>query len=259
MGHLRLGSLPDTVPWRRVVTLLADGADTAAVAAATTHAALRGLMKAGGDDGLAHTVWLLAQVGLAARQPDFAESLRRVGIQAGGEPAVLDLACGFTAAVDHHLSASRRRTDLGEMARAAGSESLVTLLTQRSASLFGTTAADLRAAARGLSFPAGFATLAHDFFARFARRFLTYHLGRELSNHVGGNGRFADPEKHSAFVDQLDAHCQAVAGVVRTDAGDWYARCYSDGGVTARKARSFAGHAVKKLADELKRRGARHG
>jgi hypothetical protein len=31
---------------------------------------------------------------------------------------------------------------------------------------------------------------------------LTYHLGRELSLHVGGNGWFVDPDEHNHFVER---------------------------------------------------------
>jgi hypothetical protein len=259
VGHLRLGTLPDTQPWRRVVELLADGADADAVAAATTRAALEGLKRARDDDGLAHTVWLLAQTVLAARSSDFVESLSRAGVPMAAEPDVLDLAAGFTAAVDRRLLEKRSRTDLGEMAQLAGVESLTAVLTARSANLFETTPAEVRAAARECSTKAGFSDLAHDFFTRFARRFLTYHLGRELSNHVGGNGCFADPEEHSAFVEKLEIHCREVAAVARRYAGDWYSKANFEGGVTPDKARRFANHVLDKLGKQMRIRGARRG
>ena len=193
MGHLRLGSMPNTAPWRRVVELLAEGADVGPVAAATTRAALDGLERARGDEGFAHTVWLLAQTVLAARQPDFVSALAQAGVRTGAEPGVLDVAAGLSDAVERHLRERHRGTDLGEMAQLAGVESITALLSRHSGNLFETTPSEVRAAARDLSTRSGFSELAHDFFARFSRRFLTYHLSRELSNHVGGNGCFADP------------------------------------------------------------------
>ena len=35
MGHLLIGTLPQTLPWRRVIHLIASGADVAAAAAPT--------------------------------------------------------------------------------------------------------------------------------------------------------------------------------------------------------------------------------
>jgi hypothetical protein len=259
MGHLRLGSLPNTVRWRRVVELLAEGSDAGGVAAATTAAALDGLERARGDEGITHSVWLLAQTVLAARDANFVEALARAGVRTEAEPSVLDVAAGFSDAVDRHLRNRHGATDLGEMALLAGVESITELLSSHSASLFETTASEVRTAARDLSTRAGFAELAHDFFARFARRFLTYHLGRELSNHVGGNGCFADPEEHSAFVEKLDVYCREAAGIAKRYAGDWYSKANSEGGVTQDKARRFADHVLKKLREELRIRGARRG
>src|SRR4051812_13252149 len=113
MGHIRLGTLPDTAPWRKVVELLAEDADVPAVAAATSQAAVAGLKLAKADTGLAQSLWMLCQVGLAARQPDFAAALRLAGFAVPDQPTVLDIAVGFADAVDARLRAQASRTDLG--------------------------------------------------------------------------------------------------------------------------------------------------
>jgi hypothetical protein len=259
MGHLRLDTLPDTAPWRRVVGLLAEGADAAAVAQATTQAALRGLALAHGDQGLVYSFWLLAQAVQAARRSDFATALCDAGLHVRADPDLFELIAGFSDAVDHRLHKTRGRTDLGEMAQLAAVESLTELLGRRSASLFGTTSVEVKQAARELSTEGGFAHLAHAFFARFAQRFLTYHLGRELSNHVGANGRFAAPEEHDEFVEHLAVHCQQAALIVKGFAGDWYSKHRFHDDLTLPKARGFVSHALTKLGDELKIRGERDG
>jgi hypothetical protein len=91
------------------------------------------------------------------------------------------------------------------------------------------------------------------------QRFLGYHLGRELSNHVGGNGRFANPEEHSEFAEQLEIHTRQSAGIMRSFAGDWYSKNNFLGGITFTKARGFVNHVLEKLRDELQTRGALDG
>ena len=259
MGHTRLATLPDTAPWRRVVSLIADDGDAGAVARATTQAALKGFEIAQGDSGLAAATLLLTNVVLAARQPDFAHALADAGIQVAGAPDVFDVIGGFSDALDYRLFKAGGRTDLGEMAQLAAVESLAHLLGQRSASLYGTAPADVCRAAQELSTQGGFATLAHEFFSRLTQRFLTYHLGRELSNHVGGNGRFADLTEHTEFVRQMEVHCRETAAIVRDFAGGWYSKSNFLGGVTPAKARGFVSHALTKLRAELERRGGRDG
>jgi hypothetical protein len=257
MGHFRLGTLPDTARWRRVVALIAENAEVAEVAAATTQAALRGLELADGDDGLVQSLRLLAAVVQAARAGDFAEELGRAGVATSAQPDIFEIASGFSIAIDRHLQASGRRTDIGEMAQMAAVESLTHLLSQRSSTVFETGPADVRRAAYELSTKGGFATLAHDFVARFAQRFLTYHLGRELSNHVGGNGRFEDSAAQDDFVEHLGVHCREAAGVMKEYAGDWYSKSNFQGGIDVAKARRFVNRVLKKLGKELQIRGAR--
>jgi hypothetical protein len=259
MGHLRLNTLPDTVPWRHVVALLAEDGDVAAVAMATTQAALRGLDLAKDDPGLVQSFLLLSRIVLAARQPQFADALNTAGIPVAPDPGVFDIVGGFSDAIDEILRCNHGRSDIGEMAQLACAESLTALLTERAANLYETTAAEVRDAAYRLSTQTGFATLAHDFFARFTQRFLTYHLGRELSNHVGGNGRFADPNEHNEFVAQLATHCREAAAIMRRYAGEWHSKATFEGGVTEAKVRRFVNHVLKKLAAELLLRGQRDG
>jgi hypothetical protein len=260
MGHHRYRArLPDTAPWQRVVGHVAEGAPVEEVAAATTEAATVGLDRARGDVGVRQTVYLLSQMALAARDEDFAAALHRAGVHVAGAPGVFELSEALSEAVEAHVRAAHKPSDVGEMARLAAIEAVGAQLVDRTRSLFDVTPAEVHAAARNLSTPAGFRDLYHDFFARFAGRFLAYHLSRELSFHVGGNGRFADPDSHNAFLGDLDHHCRQAALIVRTYAHDWYSKHNFLGGITPQKAARFADHCLTKLRDELLVRGGRDG
>lgn len=259
MGHERLGTLPDTAPWRAIVRLIAEAADAATIAQATIDAALRGLNQAKEDEGLAFSVWILSQTVRSARQSDFGAKLRGLDIDVPDEPGIFDLVAGVTDAIDDHLHQTHRRTDISEMGEFAAVEALTRLLGDRANSLYGTTPTEVRSAAYDLSTQKGFGTLAHELFARFSQRFLTYHLGRELSLHVGGNGRFRDPAEHTEFVSQLSTHCHEVAAIMRAYASEWYSKHNWQGGITLAKAKGFTRYAVRKMQDELAIRGNRHG
>lgn len=260
MGHNRLGSLPDTRPWRAVVGLIADGASAAAVAAATSAAAVDGLERGQHDRGVAHAVFLLARTALAARQPDFARGLGSVGVHCQADPPLFTLTAALAAAMRDAARARRSpRTDLGEMAALAATETVAAAVGDRVAGLF-PSGGDVRRAVREFATRNGFAALAYEFFARFTRRFLLYHLGRELSQHVGGAGRFADHAAHTAFVVDLDTHCREAALVVRAYAGGWYDKARFERGITEHQARRFAAYCLGgKLRPELARRGRRDG
>lgn len=258
MGHTRLGVLPDTVPWRRVVETIAGGATAAQVAAETTKAAHQGLDLALDDRGLSYVVFLLSQVALAARTDGFAASLNQADVRVGAEPTTLDIVGSFTEAVDRYLLERGGRTDIGEMAQLAAAETLAAQIGDRSRRLYETAAADVQDSVREMSTQAGFADLSRDFFARFTQKFLTYHLGRQLSLHVGGpNERFASAQQHNEFLRQLRAHCRQASLIVKQFAGEWYSKANFEGGITQAKARGFAKKCIDKMQKELLRRGKR--
>ncbi len=128
MGHIRLGVLPKSKKWNRVVEELRLGADVSEIASATAAAAETSLENASSDPIFLHAFWLLTQIPLAARGPEFIEDLRQLGITVSVQPGLMDLLAGFSAAVDQNARARGGRTDLGEVAQMAAVESLAALV-----------------------------------------------------------------------------------------------------------------------------------
>jgi hypothetical protein len=255
MGHQRLGWLPQTHRWQDVVGLIASDGTATQVADATLLAAQRGLAGATRDAGVRHVVWLLAHVVMAARTGDFAVNLRELGVRVSAQPSTFDLVGAVADAVDEHLAGEADRTDFGEMAQMAAAESLATLIAGNTPTLFESPPRSVRDVVYDLSTQGGFRSLAHDFFQRLTRRFLEYHLSRELSCHVGGGRRFADVHTHGRFLEQLDFTCHQATLIVRDYAGDWYSKYKFEDGISRRAVGIFVETAFTKMRAELKRRG----
>src|SRR5262249_35423201 len=117
MGHVRLGVLPKSRKWNQVVNELRLGADVGEIAAFAADAAETALKAASDDPAFLHAFWLLTQIPLAARGPDFAQDLRRLGLEVRDRPGLMDVSAAISAAVDRHAREQRHRTDLGEMAQ----------------------------------------------------------------------------------------------------------------------------------------------
>jgi uroporphyrinogen-III synthase len=100
MGHIRLGRLPTTKRWQQVVALLSEGASVDHIAGASAEAAEYSLEQARNDPAVQHSFWLLTQVPLAARTPDFAKSLERLGLKVGASLSLFDVVGAFAEAVD---------------------------------------------------------------------------------------------------------------------------------------------------------------
>jgi hypothetical protein len=91
MGHLRLGSLPNTQPWKKLVGYLAEGAEVSTIAGAIMAAAARGLKLAKHDPGFADVVELLAKLMRSVREDDWQQKLLEMGIPLPCEPSILDV------------------------------------------------------------------------------------------------------------------------------------------------------------------------
>lgn len=256
MGHIRLGTLPQSKRWGQVVSLLKEGAGTPEVAAASLDASKSGFQQAVKDEGLLHSVWLLTQVVAAAQSPDFSSRLNQVGLDVSSQPSLLEITGAFTSAVDAHYRETGGRTDIGEMAQMAATETITSLVGREAQSLFGTTSADVQRAFKKYSTTKQFGTFARDFFSKFTQRYLTYFLSRELSNHVGGNHRFANIKEHSEFVKALNTHCVQASEIVEKFSGGWFSKTkFYEGEITPEKTAGYVAFALKKLKDELSRRG----
>jgi hypothetical protein len=256
VGHIRLGELPRSRKWDQVIDLIGAGGDVASIAAATFRAAEVGFEQAAKDEGLGRAAWLLTQLPLAARQPNYSERLAALGLKVSDAPDLPELIGSFSDAIDSHMRRTGGRTDFGEMAQLAAAETLASVLGSRTQTLFGSTPEDVRVELGTLATARRFADLARRFIASLTRRYLSFFLSRELPNHVGGRRRFANASEHAEFDKAFDLHCLQASLIVEDFAGGWFSKTNWERGITPADARSFIWVALKKVRSEL-RRGAR--
>jgi hypothetical protein len=179
------------------------GADVKEIAASTADAAEAALQAASKDPAFLHAFWLLTQIPLAARGPEFAQDLRRLGLEVQDQPSLTDVAAAISGAVDRHAREQGYRTDLGEMAQMAAVECLTALVGPNLPSLFEPSAVEVQREIGRFAGGDRFSALAREFFARLTWRSLNYYLSRELSNHIGAAERFPHDWARSQFNDAL--------------------------------------------------------
>jgi hypothetical protein len=253
MGHVRLGNLPKTRNWIQVIDLLEQGAATDQIASATLSAAEKGFLRASYDAGFRHTIWLLTQITLAAREKNFGQQLKKLGLNVSNKPGIFEIVGAFSKHLDNYLNQRKARSDISEMAQFAAVESLSENTMRRSKTLFETSSDDVQRAIKEMSTKANFARFAKDFFSRFTYRYLSYFISRESSKHVGPGGPIDTIEAHTQFRDALETHCRQSAVIVEDFAGGWYSKTNYESGITPEKAAGFGHVALKKLASELRR------
>ena len=264
MGHTRLGRIPKSQKWSAVValiggedgvgagTLLAD--DVERLAAQTLEAAEAGLLRAVNDEGLRFSFYLLTQLVLAARRPDWRDRLDGLGIHLGEGASLFDLTVDLQAVIDEHVERHGATTDISEMAQRAAGEAISRLAAPRAATLFGD-ADDLRLAIRELSTREGFAELGRRFFGQFMVRYLNFFLSRATAAELGGP-RLQQVGDVAAFDATLEAHCFQSARIVRDFCGQWYSATEFREGISQENTSGFMAVAIEKLRAELRQQQA---
>jgi hypothetical protein len=268
LGHTRLGPLPKSRSWNQVVETLtgsrlrefpvtSSASRVNLIAAQTLRAARTTLATASDDAGVRYTFYLLTQLVLASRTPDWRAALKEHGIALSDQSNVFDLTAEVQGAIDRHVGATADgATDLSEMAQQAVGEALTSLLEGHTPSLFED--ADTHAlenALRALSTKKGFGQLGQRFFARFVARFLNFHLSRATAAGLG-TPRLQNLGHIGEFNEALRTHCEESARIVRDFCGEWYSKTGYERGINLENSSRFLAIAVKKLRSELQHQGS---
>ncbi len=254
MGHIRLGSLPRSRSWNEVVSFIEHGAAVEQVANATIRAAEAGFRQAGKDRGVVEAVWLLTRLPHAARACDLQSVLGPCGARVQHQPGLMSLAAAVNDALDCALANNRGRTDLGEMAQTAATETLVGVLAERTAGLFESPPGALLGELGRLATVRQFGHLARAFFGRLTFKCLDYFLSRALYDHVGEGHRFLTLARVEAFSAALETHCLEAAAYLQQFCGEWVSKTrWRHGDVSRDDARDLTHGAMAKLVKELKR------
>ncbi|UWR01846.1 hypothetical protein K3740_12315 [Ruegeria conchae] len=257
MGHIRLGTLPQSKKWREVVALLNSDAPLELIAQAAANASERDLKRASDDPVFQYVSNLLVTLPLQARSPSFLEFVTGLGLSEENLTSVTGLLSGLNSVIDAQASELGRGSDAGDIAKAALLETLSVQLNDRLPSLFEPSPAEVRRALAGFSSGQGFAVLARDFFARLTYRSLDYYLSRELANHTGSGKRFASDAERVAFQQALRQHAFEASRIVQEFAGGWYGKTvWKEQSFDQDAINNFTRFAFTKMRRELGRRRA---
>lgn len=251
MGHVRLGILPRTRRWVELIALLEDRADVDVVARQALLAVSRVLASAGKEEEIVHTFWLLTQIPLAAKRPDFQKAFEELGISVSSSPSIIEITAGLVSAIDGHSDRWGPRSDITEIAVLSAAESITALAGPTTVSLFGSPPEETLRRVASLSAQRQFGLLTREFVGRFLNRFLAYHLSRETSNHVGPHQAFESVREHTEFFDALKLHCRQASLIVQDYAGGWFSKAEYEGGITHDRAARFVAHSFSKVKSEL--------
>jgi hypothetical protein len=247
MGHTRLGKIPTTRAWRQVVGIFANAtrpeatqdysAEVARIASSTLEAAAGVIREAGRDGGLGYIFYLLTQLALAARRPQFREALADLGIQLPGTPTHFDLTIELHRAIDKHFLQIGSKSDVAEMAQQALGETLASYIRNQPRDLFAEASEQLQSDLRHLGTQNAFGQITRHFFANFMTRLLGFYVSKFV--HPGPNqSLLADVADLTKFNDELRRHSFQRAFVVHDFAAKWFSKTEFEKGIDPQNSRS---------------------
>jgi hypothetical protein len=122
---------------------------------------------------------------LAARGDDFVHELFHIGVDVPPEPGIPELIAGVTEAIDRALFNSCRRTDLGELAQTAATETLAEHLGGRFGGMFDTSTEEVQTELARLATAKQFGQFAKEYFTKFTFKVIDYFLNPNAPGRAG--------------------------------------------------------------------------
>lgn len=159
------------------------------------------------------------------------------------------------AKIDHAFRDRPNRTDVAELATNSFGESLMRHTMAELPTLFESPAATEQETLRRQLTGNRFKGLMHEFYSVFTRRYLSYYLSRELSNHVGGtDARFANIDEHSEFNKAFDTFVRQAVRIADEYTPAWFGKTSWEEGISRDSVTRYSQTAFKKIRSEFSRR-----
>ncbi len=254
MGHIRLGRLPKSKPWAKVLQVLeGDSFNASSLAAAIAATAQREFSAFQHDPGINYCFWVLVRIATAARTEDFAGELRRLGIQIDHVASGLTFVQRVANAIEQELTRRRHRDFFVQMAELTLRDVLSAAIVEQSRSLFGTGLPEIQSACRRFSTESRFGAISRQFFAALMSRVIQYTADKELSNYVGSGRNLTSPDAALSFQRDLQRYCFESARIVEDFAGGWLSKhnWKTNNDIPEHAAAGFTSYALEKICQEL--------
>jgi hypothetical protein len=255
MGHERVGVLPRSMSWRKIVIQISQVADSEASVAQIANATLTNVRKQFGeihhDEGVkAAFIFLVALADIKSGDAANSQSLIP-HVDLSVNPSPLKLA----AALRDWIFARRQSFEYADIAQKAATDAIAfwTEQQKQQPSLFdkdNNVSEIWRKASNG----GGFCEVARFFFAKFTERYLNYFLAREASAVLPS---INEREKFSLSlekqVDVVSKHAFETAKITQSFAAGWFNKYVRRRSLSEKDVEGFLSLAFGKIREELRR------
>ena len=248
MGHERVGALPKTRPWQKVVKDIAaynGGAEQSRRIANETLENVRHRFESiQRDPNVRAAFKFLTEVAVAGAGKSTALRLPE-------NPTAFNIARALDSALPKHSGSS----EYAALARAAATDAIANWYAQNAThpSLFGTAEENSQIWEKAGT-AGGFCEIARLFFAKFTERYLNYFLEREASA-VSPTVERRDllQQQIREHVDAVSKHAFETARITQSFAAGWYNRHAREAVPSDEEITGFLAIAFGKLREDLRR------
>jgi len=256
MGHERVGMLPKTDKWRRLVESLAvsmmSPAEAGEIASQTIHNVRQQYQRIMFDDGVKAAFKFLIILSIFSKKENPSKALADVGIHIEGNPTPL----ATTKAAHQFIRENYGLPEYARIAQYATGDALVSW--HRNHQPKQTTLFDLpeipyeiwQKSGNG----AGFCELSRLFFAKFTERYLNYFLEREATAAIASiSERDAFSRSLDKYLGNISQHAFETSKITQSFAAGWYNRYSKDDVPSDKRIEAFLVLAFEKMREELYR------
>jgi len=255
MGHIRLGRLPRTISWKRVLESFSNS-DTSLneIVQLTAIASQKVLTNSKYIEGLTHCFWLFTNIAKASRNENFADSLNNLGISVSDKDSRLNILKKIYDSASTSLRESGKFSILDQIAMDSFKSAFHNTITQESSTLFGCDIDTIQRAFKKYSTSTQVSKLGREFFSQYMYKSFSFVLEKELANKISATGRFQNSKDIENFNRNLKTYCWEASKIVEDFSGGWYGKHSFEGDLVNKKQTyKFTHHAMTKLLSEISR------
>jgi hypothetical protein len=254
MGHIHIGTLPLTPPWKRVHFLLSKPiVDPSSIANAIEHAAHERLEMLKDDRSLIYCVWLLVRLASAAGRPDFNESLRQMGLDPRRSQSVVAFLSQLSARVRIELETHPESGPFGDLAARSMRRVLLQSMVTEQLALFDDGLSGIERSLRSHGTPTALGHLISRFFGDFLGSVLRFYVDKALPLQIGPQAGFTSITEGERFMASLSNYAATLATSTDVFANRWFTlhNWTSEGAISREEVAGFVAHAVEKLQNGM--------
>ena len=255
MGHTRIGRIPKSKSWEKIIELLnfsgdesqrLSGEDIASIANESILATEKGLLEASNDTGVYNGIFIVAKIlesiATKAESSEYYIDITKIANSR-------ELAFEIHSRIRSFLVENCISSDKSEIALRAISKSILETTAQKQFSLDGI---DFPKELKKLASKNGFAEFGQRFIANYTYSYINFFLSRVANFSVGGE-RLQNINQLSHFNAENQKHWNESAYIVRDLSGLWFAKkAFHEKNITPQSVKSYLSLAFRKMSSEAK-------